>query len=246
MKEITNLTDLLEVTTHAGELLKTLPWWRGEPVVYPTLLPKSHRMGLTPTNEMDLFHRFTQRARTRHPNCPDGNDVPAWLFLMQHYGLPTRLLDWTESVLIAAYFAVEKHPEEKAVLWALNPFFLNTEQIEINLVPTPNHKIVQQLFTNVYEGRESNSKIAAVLAGECDPRMMMQQSAFTIHGNDTPLDNLTDNEKFIMKFEIPIEAKRELRKALGLFGINRSYLFPDLENLASDLSEIAHYFNPSR
>jgi hypothetical protein len=119
MKEIKTLDDLVRAINKSFEQLSAAsPWWRGEPKVYPCLLPKAHRRGLSPNFEMDLYHRFTQRARTRYPNCPDSNDQSAWLFLMQHYGLPTRLLDWTESILVATYFAVNKHPDETAVLWA--------------------------------------------------------------------------------------------------------------------------------
>lgn len=54
-------------------------------------------------------------------NLPDDDDLIGWLALMQHYGAPTRLTDWTMSPFVAAFFAFEQHPlKQDAVIWMLN------------------------------------------------------------------------------------------------------------------------------
>jgi hypothetical protein len=67
-----------------------------------------HEIENIPNLEKKLLREFRRRLYHYTSNLPDENDWHEWMALMQHFGAPTRLLDWTYSYFIAAYFALEK------------------------------------------------------------------------------------------------------------------------------------------
>ena len=236
--KITKLNELLEATVLAVKNFQGgTPWWRGHGVADWSLTPSVHRESLS---EADMYHRFIQRARTRHSPCPEAKDFSAWLFLMQHYGLPTRLLDWTESILVATFFAVsnEKHYDSDGAVWAMFPIELNNFQLDHGKIVGARHTLVGPLILPPFLGVEPKEAVAALISDEIDIRMLVQLSAFTVHGVSTPLEDLPHQEKFLMKFVVPKEAKPSLRSALTLIGIRESCLFPDLEHLAKELRSL--------
>ena len=114
-----------------------LHWYRGHADKTWDLIPKVQR-GFFDDDEQ-LFRKeryYTNDFQARASTIPTINSKPKlneyanWLTLMQHYGLPTRLLDWSRSPLISLYFAVfdVKECEKDACVWILTPGKLNKSQ----------------------------------------------------------------------------------------------------------------------
>src|SRR5262245_45005743 len=114
----------------------TFPWFRGEPTKTETpLLPVLFRkQGQHDEN------RLLQRFRLKAPSLgiaplPQRDHTDQWLFLARHVGLPTRLLDWTEGLMFALWFAVHdakggpRDPEEGGTVWMLDPDELNRQSL---------------------------------------------------------------------------------------------------------------------
>ena len=142
-------------------------WWRGQPKNNLSLKTKIHRnLNLSdPYREFNIINEFVRLAPTRYSSWP--KERCNQLFLMQHYGLSTRLLDWSLNFLIALYFAVNKEPGEPASLWALNPIKLNRKQF-----PNSNKAIflynsfeVEEIINSAFNGMFSGKKYVLAMAG---------------------------------------------------------------------------------
>ncbi len=238
---ITGVRDAITAVEEVAADFKDAAWWRGHSRAPWTLLPKVYRppTGGRPHREQNLILHFQAQASTRRDNCPDRDDHAAWLFLAQHYGLATRLLDWTWSALTALFFVVWKseHDAEPGALWALHSARLNAEQGLPPMLPVPESASVAHLFKAAFDGGTPTGQVIAVAPHEVDIRMMVQLSSFTIHDTDKPLEAIVaDPSPFLRKYTIPPTAKPLIRDSLGLLAIESSNLFPDLEHLAGDLN----------
>jgi hypothetical protein len=171
---------------------------------------------------------------------PPGSTSWDVLFLMRHHGLPTRLLDWSESFTVALYFALH-NATTRAAVWILNPYELNKMTVKSESVPNLNDEFpsgYDSYFINEDHEhfRKFPAPIIAVEGSRAIARMQWQRSVFTLHKNTKkPLEGLYPNA--VKKIVIPREVIPAAREFLRIAGMNEFAAFPDLDGLARHLRE---------
>jgi hypothetical protein len=142
----------------------------------------------TQAAERNILRKFKSRAHHFIQTPPDDDEVIEWLSIIQDYGGPTRLLDFTESFYIAAFFALEQSTED-ACVWAINRAALTglalanigirdgaTEQLE--------SERVLRLAESVFAGTaDTPDMVLSVLPPRLNERLAIQKGLFLFPTN---------------------------------------------------------------
>jgi len=252
-KSVSTLSEFVEWVEAIGEKFTTsegyeAPWFRGAGDSTYSLIPSLYRSdaGREDLADDELRYEFSRKALPLVAESHPRNDWE-WYFLMQHYRAPTRLLDWTDSALVALYFALTSwspaakgKAARKPAVWALNPWALNRHHGQSGPVG-PGWPEVDRYLPPSYEEKHIPQYPIALDPAFTAQRMLVQHSHFTIHGTDMrSLDEMSEHLGLQGGlFQLVIDADEDdidyLRQAMTWLGITETSIFPDLEGLAREL-----------
>lgn len=206
------------------------PFFRGHGKSDWKLIPSLSRQIQNPcwhdNKEARLFHSF--RDLGTHLMPPEISDW-AVLFHMQHFGVPTRLLDWTTTFANALYFAL-KSKAESPTIWILNPYELN-EAAGIGRNLSDLHRAYKMNYSEFLQLPMKPSGVTAVVGDYTVERTRHQRGNFTVHGDvQLPLEAFSPLS--VSKHVLPDDAVAEANEFLQLAGVNEFQVFPDLDGLA--------------
>lgn len=232
--------------TPAGVDWYVQPWFRGHGNAAWALEPGWNRLphggrgtGAAYYRESQLLANFKLRAPNYLERLPSSDWE--WLFLMQHYGLPTRLLDWTESSLVALYFALRDNAgAHDAAVWVLSPWWLNRVTFGRYVLFAADDPRARG-HAPLAPGRRLQGRLPlAITAVRSSPRIAAQHGVFTIHGRERgALDRLARgkgrNPPCLLRLLIPRQGIADLRQELAVAGISESAVFPELSGLCREL-----------
>ncbi|KFI22552.1 FRG domain-containing protein [Nitrosococcus oceani] len=203
--------------------------------------------------EDELLREFKRHYHRYSVSPPQDNDDMEWLSIMQHYGVPTRLLDWTYSFWVSVYFAIKKHNFslcQCSALWAFDVQWWAKQAFE-------KHGRLKELIKcdknaknpeTVREILKINKPFIYPLNPfRLDKRLAFQQGVFLVPGtvekkfmeNLSELASEEEGEKHFIKIPISLDLKNYLEafNELRKMNISRETLFPGLDGFAGQVKE---------
>ena len=213
-------------------------------------------------NEKDIILDVKQYA-PEHNISYSVKELDKVLCDIQHNDIPTRLLDWTVSPLVALYFACESHHDETGKLWAFDPWSYNDKIINYKEKIHPQiHDF--HIIARILSGLEwSENEIRQYLHKEyafdqpinlADPvafvapftnkRKVFQRGVFLIFGTDThPFKTRSIAQPYLSCYTIPKAYKKKIIQELNNLYINDYTIYPDYRGMKNVLKKYGSLFN---
>ncbi|WP_241330330.1 FRG domain-containing protein [Chryseobacterium arthrosphaerae] len=294
MNKIQNVSQFIEeiikLTANSEDNWENIFWFRGESSseFETPLVPNAYRVLSETLKHTQNKRFFSENIKTIESNIDSEyyrksfrylkenkvkNNFVNRYFLMQHYGIQTRLLDWSENALISLYFAVSSNSDKDGRIWVLNPFELNNITFQKILGSEKNCKMIPSLSKNYrqkklfnkdgkFRMREisrryllmdfSNDELSeksylplAIYPPYLENRLQFQSGCFTIFGNEINGLIEIEDSKILNSLIVEKNNKRKILKELAILGISENSIYPGLDGLGKSLKNkySQKYFN---
>lgn len=229
--DVSSLHDLIKCTTDLERHLRRKLIYRGHARESYQLIPSLMRhpqldkratTDLIDEYEQKLLREFKKLTLPHISHLKSGpSEYLDWLALAQHHRLPTRLLDWTYSPLVAMFFVAHNKPtadSESGCIWAI--------------IPPHDIDITRIRFSNQITG------LMLYNPSHVTPRITAQHGCFTVH----PSHYLSRSSSLEIPgqttiFRISAEFLPSILNDLYTIGVSKATLFPDLDGIAEHLRE---------
>jgi len=248
---VSTLPEYLEAIAElAGDSATQTLWYRGSRGADYELVPGLYRSSKSTIDllrdEDEMLAQF--RARSEPLSGADMTSSWAALFVMQHYGVPTRLLDWSENAFLALYFAVSlpdpKKDNEDAAVWVLDPAAWNSKSFPGMKSPGRALHADHESLEPYGPGRPLDNmatESAAIFGRYNNPRIAAQRGVFTVFGRDkVPLEKMLDErgypETSLVRLRLPKSNLATLSEQVRILGFRESMVYPDLVGLAKEIA----------
>lgn len=202
--------------------------------------------------ELQIVEKFQQRASHYINSSMEPSGIVEWLALMQHHGAPTRLLDWTFSPYVAAYFALEDCDNECAI-WAIDYNWIQSETVaKIVKSDLTDHEKGSGHVTDTWFSKldffdlifnKDQRIVIPLVPSKLNERQIIQQGLFlfgsarehTFEGNLSAYKE-NDIRNHLYKFVLSKDIRRKALYELNLMNVSRATLFPGLDGFAQSLA----------
>ncbi|MFW5804524.1 MAG: FRG domain-containing protein [bacterium] len=245
-----------EAKDYCNELMKENNFWifrghyKSEWLLQPSLERILSKEPIDLAIESKIITEFRRRAHQYLPSNLLPGNLLEWIALMQHYGAPTRLLDWTRSPYIAAFIAFENTYKESGdvAIWGINSKWLN----EASKTILKRNKAQQFIHPKEISDEKLvnfiNADLKVIVPIEpmtMNERLTIQQGLFLLpSGKQISFEESLseyepfDSKKFIKKIIIPKSEGLTCLVDLNRMNINAASLFPGLDGFARSLKNI--------
>lgn len=282
VSELLNILKILESYFEDEFGKKAFFIYRGHPSVEYKLIPSIFRKfkqeddkheywKYSLSNENEMYMHFIKEAKLYIKNIDDNTNEGylEWMVYAQHFGVPTRLLDFTNNPLVALYFACSKEENKDGAIWIIN--LINYKKIHSKVLKsesnlneyTTKSELIYEVISELKNGTLNCSKFPIqFIPYYLDERMSTQASSFLLWGQDErPFEDMIEkenyinissakngvsieyegkSEEFILKILIPHEKKKTILEELDLLGVNPKSIFPGLDGIGK---YIENYYN---
>lgn len=262
---ISSMDDIFEAHRKWGLGLAATKWlfrglpekgWSLKTTLERTVLRFGHPLTRAPIIEKGLIRRFIRQSHHYALNVPNRDNIMEWMALMQHYGAPTRLQDWTQSFYVALYFAVE-NADGAAAIWALDRTAVDLAVLR--LLPSDTCKRCidengyidsRQSFSEVFDRNPPTALVLPVDPFRLNERSVIQQGIFlcpgdvtlTFEGNLTAvLPSPPHNALLQFVVDDSVDLRRRILWQLQHSNMNSATLFPGLDGFARSLATLVAF-----